>query len=47
MAAAEKYVSLRPCHTSNGTVDDAFVQFYPTQIPVSKAEGTLKPGIVR
>jgi hypothetical protein len=30
------------CHSRNGAVDETFVQFYPTLIPVAKAKGTLK-----
>jgi hypothetical protein len=30
------------CHAKNGAVDETFVQFYPTLIPVAKAKGTLK-----
>jgi len=30
------------CHTANGAVENTFVQFYPTLIPVAKAKGTLK-----
>jgi hypothetical protein len=30
------------CHSKNGAVDETFVQFYPTLIPVAKAKGTLK-----
>ena len=30
------------CHSSNGAVDNTFVQFYPTLLPVAKAKGTLK-----
>ena len=30
------------CHSSNGAVDQTFVQFYPTLIPVAKAKGTFK-----
>ena len=33
------------CHAKNGAVDETFVQFYPTLLPVAKAKGTLKPGI--
>jgi hypothetical protein len=32
------------CHARNGAVDETFVQFYPTLIPVAKAKGTWKPG---
>lgn len=31
------------CHSANGAVDQTFVQFYPTLIPVAKAKGTFKP----
>jgi hypothetical protein len=30
------------CHSQNGAVDETFVQFYPTLIPVAKAKGTFK-----
>ncbi|MFY9826140.1 MAG: cytochrome P460 family protein [Thermoanaerobaculia bacterium] len=30
------------CHVQNGAVDETFVQFYPTLIPVAKARGTFK-----
>jgi Cytochrome P460 len=30
------------CHSANGAVDQTFVQFYPTLIPVAKAKGTFK-----
>ena len=30
------------CHAKNGAVDETFVQFYPTLIPVAKAKGTFK-----
>ena len=31
------------CHAKSGAVDETFVQFYPTLIPVAKAKGTWKP----
>ena len=31
------------CHAKSGAVDETFVQFYPTLIPVAHAKGTLKP----
>jgi hypothetical protein len=31
------------CHARSGAVDETFVQFYPTLLPVAKARGTLKP----
>ena len=30
------------CHPANGAVDNTFVQFYPTLLPVAKAKGTLE-----
>lgn len=39
--------SCQTCHSTNGAVDNTFVQFYPTLLPVAKAKGTLKPGIVK
>lgn len=39
--------SCQTCHSANGAVDNTFVQFYPTLLPVAKAKGTLKPGIVK
>jgi hypothetical protein len=32
------------CHFEHGAVDQTFVQFYPTLIPVAKAKGTFKAG---
>jgi hypothetical protein len=32
------------CHRKNGAVDNTFVQFYPTLLPVAKAKGTLRNG---
>ena len=29
------------CHAQNGAVDNTFVQFYPTLLPVAKEKGTL------
>ena len=31
------------CHPDKGAVDNTFVQFYPTLLPVAKAKGTLTP----
>ena len=36
--------SCQTCHSMNGAVDQTFVQFYPTLIPVAKAKGTFRPG---
>jgi hypothetical protein len=33
--------SCQTCHAKNGTVDETFVQFYPTLISVAKAHGTF------
>jgi hypothetical protein len=30
------------CHSTNGAVDNTFVQFYPTLIEIAKAKGTFK-----
>lgn len=30
------------CHSQSGAVDNTFVQFYPTLLPIAKAKGTLK-----
>jgi hypothetical protein len=30
------------CHAENGAVDNTFVQFYPTLMPVARAKGTFK-----
>jgi hypothetical protein len=32
------------CHVKNGGVEDTFVQFYPTLLPIARAKGTLRPG---
>ena len=32
------------CHNKNGAVENTFVQFYPTLLPVAEAKGTLKAG---
>ena len=34
------------CHSQKGAVDNTFVQFYPTLLPVAKEKGTLTPGYV-
>lgn len=31
------------CHSQNGAVENTFVQFYPTLLPVAEAKGTLSP----
>jgi len=35
------------CHTKNGAVENTFVQFYPTLLPVAEAKGTLKASYPR
>ncbi len=30
------------CHSQNGAVENTFVQFYPTLMPVAQAKGTVK-----
>jgi len=30
------------CHPANGAVDNTFVQFYPTLLPIAKEKGTFK-----
>lgn len=32
------------CHSTNGAVENTFVQFYPGLVEVARAKGTLKPG---
>jgi hypothetical protein len=32
------------CHSTNGAVDNTFVQFYPTLLPIATAKGTVKTG---
>ena len=34
------------CHPTKGAVDNTFVQFYPTLLPIAKQKGTLNPGYV-
>ena len=34
------------CHSQKGAVDNTFVQFYPTLLPVAKEKGTLNPSYV-
>jgi hypothetical protein len=35
------------CHAKSGAVDETFVQFYPTLIPIAKAKGTFQAGTVK
>ena len=32
------------CHGRDSAVENTFVQFYPTLLPIARAKGTLKPG---
>ncbi|MBV8843003.1 MAG: cytochrome P460 family protein [Bryobacterales bacterium] len=32
------------CHSKNTAVENTFVQFYPTLLPIARAKGTLKAG---
>jgi hypothetical protein len=32
------------CHSQHGAVDNTFVQFYPTLLPVAQSKGTLGAG---
>lgn len=32
------------CHATNGAVDNTFVQFYPTLLPIARQKGTVSPG---
>jgi hypothetical protein len=34
------------CHAAHGAVDNTFVQFYPTLLPISAAKGTLSAAYV-
>src|SRR3546814_19288352 len=34
------------CHVQHGAVDNTFVQFYPTLLPLATAKGTLSAGYV-
>lgn len=34
--------SCQTCHAKSGAVDNTFVQFYPTLVPIAKAKGTFK-----
>ncbi|HEY7333641.1 MAG TPA: cytochrome P460 family protein [Bryobacteraceae bacterium] len=31
------------CHSQNTAVENTFVQFYPTLLPIARAKGTIKP----
>jgi Cytochrome P460 len=40
--ALPKSAGCQACHSQHGAVDNTFVQFYPTLLPIAKAKGTLK-----
>lgn len=42
--AIPKGSACHSCHSQNGAVENTFVQFYPTLLPVAKRKGTLKAG---
>jgi hypothetical protein len=35
------------CHAARGAVDNTFVQFYPTLLPIAKSKATLSPAYLR
>jgi hypothetical protein len=35
------------CHSEHGAVDNTFVQFYPTLLPLAKAKNTLSAGYLK
>jgi hypothetical protein len=35
------------CHATHGAVDNTFVQFYPTLLPIAKSKGTLSTGYLK
>lgn len=37
--------SCHGCHSTNGAVENTFVQFYPTALPIAKAKGTVKADV--
>ncbi len=41
--ALPKTAACYSCHGQNAAVENTFVQFYPTLLPVARAKGTLKP----
>lgn len=42
-AVLPKTAACYDCHTKNGAVENTFVQFYPTLLPIARVKGTLKP----
>lgn len=43
----QKTASCYACHATNGAVDNTFVQFYPTLLPIAKAKGLLDRAAAR
>ncbi len=41
-AALPRSAGCYACHSQHGAVENTFVQFYPTLLPVAKAKGTVK-----
>jgi hypothetical protein len=41
-AALPTSAGCQACHGTHGAVENTFVQFYPTLLPVAKAKGTLR-----
>jgi Cytochrome P460 len=35
------------CHSEHGAVDNTFVQFYPTLLPIATAKNTLTPAYLK
>ncbi len=49
-AAASKFgpeAGCNACHNANGAVENTFVQFYPTLLPVARAKGTLRESYLK
>lgn len=41
--ALPKTAACYSCHSQNAAVENTFVQFYPTLLPIAQAKGVLKP----
>ncbi len=46
-AALPKTASCYACHSTNGAVENTFVQFYPTLLEVATRKGTLKESYLK
>jgi len=42
-AVLPKNAACYDCHSKNTAVENTFVQFYPTLLPIARAKGTIKP----